>query len=216
MRQAHFLPVIQRSVKRQDFFVIIAPVRSECAAVKLKVYDTVLFNAEMYLCLAVGRFCNIVGQVRRNRKCFLLLSGAADLRLTGQLLADAAGRGVLGELKLICGYALSRPEEEIRAYTAQELTGITKEGLYVLYIEHEAAGRTPVLPGLPDGGATGSLKVQVFFDKNGNGNQGDYEYGMSDLTIYLLSEDEEALTAAVTDGDGFALFENVILILVEG
>ena len=98
-----------------------------------------------------GRFCNIVGQVRRNRKCFLLLSGAADLRLTGQLLADAAGRGVLGELKLICGYALSRPEEEIRAYTAQELTGITKEGLYVLYIEHEAAGRTPVLPGLPDG-----------------------------------------------------------------
>ena len=56
-----------------------------------------------------GRFCNIVGQVRRNRKCFLLLSGAADLRLTGQLLADAAGRGVLGELKLICGYALSRP-----------------------------------------------------------------------------------------------------------
>ena len=98
-----------------------------------------------------GRFCNIVGQVRRNRKCFLLLSGAADLRTTGQLLADAAGRGVLGELKLICGYALSRPEEEIRAYTAQELTGITKEGLYVLYIEHEAAGRTPVLPGLPDG-----------------------------------------------------------------
>ena len=67
----------------------------------------------------------------------------------------------------------------------------------------------PALPGLPDGGATGSLKVQVFFDKNGNGNQGDYEYGMSDLTIYLLSEDEEALTAAVTDGDGFALFENV-------
>ena len=98
-----------------------------------------------------GRFCNIVGQVRRNRKCFLLLSGAADLRTTGQLLADAAGRGVLGELKLICGYALSRPEEEIRAYTARELTGITKEGLYVLYIEHEAAGRTPVLPGLPDG-----------------------------------------------------------------
>ena len=97
-----------------------------------------------------GRFCNVVGQVRRNRKCFLLLSGAADLRRTGQLLADAAERGVLGELKLICGYGLSRPEEEIRACTARELTGITKEGLYVLYIEHEAAGLTPVLPGLPD------------------------------------------------------------------
>ena len=67
----------------------------------------------------------------------------------------------------------------------------------------------PALPGLPAAGSAGSLKVQVFFDKNGNGNQGDYEYGISDLTIYLLSEDEEALTAAVTDDDGFALFENV-------
>ena len=66
----------------------------------------------------------------------------------------------------------------------------------------------PVLPGLPEGG-TGSLKVQVFFDKNGNGNQGDYEYGIQDQTIFLLNEAEEPLAAAVTDGDGFAVFENI-------
>ena len=67
----------------------------------------------------------------------------------------------------------------------------------------------PALPGLPEGGATGSLKVQVFFDKNGNGNQGDYEYGIQDITIYLLNEAEEPLTSAVTDENGFAVFENV-------
>ncbi len=67
----------------------------------------------------------------------------------------------------------------------------------------------PALPGLPEGGETGSLKVQVFFDKNGNGNQGDYEYGIQDITIYLLNEEEEALTASVTDENGFAVFENV-------
>ena len=97
-----------------------------------------------------GRFCNVVGQVRRNRKCFLLLSGAEDLRRTGADLANAQARGVLGDLKLIYGYELSRPAERICASSAQELTRITEEGLYVLYIEHAAAAKTPLLPGLPD------------------------------------------------------------------
>ena len=67
----------------------------------------------------------------------------------------------------------------------------------------------PDLPGLPEADRKGSLKVQIFFDKNGNGNQGDYEYGIENITVYLLDEAENVLTAAVTDADGFALFENV-------
>ena len=101
-----------------------------------------------------GRFCNVTGQVRRNRKCFLLLSGAEDLRKTGSLLQEAQKRGVLGHLRLIYGYDLSRPEEEIRECSAQELTEVTKEGLYVLYIEHAAAEKTPVVPGLSDSAFT--------------------------------------------------------------
>ena len=97
-----------------------------------------------------GRFCNVTGQVRRNRECFLLLSGAEDLRRTGKMLADAQERGVIGSLRLICGYELSRPEEEIRECTARELAETVKEGLYVLYIRHDDADRTAVLPGLPD------------------------------------------------------------------
>ena len=66
----------------------------------------------------------------------------------------------------------------------------------------------PVPAGFSAAG-TGSLRIQVFFDKNGSGNQGDYEYGIANLTIYLLNEAEEVLAAAVTDTDGFAVFENV-------
>ena len=97
-----------------------------------------------------GRFCNVTGQVRRNRECFLLLSGAEDLRRTGKMLADAQERGVIGSLRLICGYELSRQGEEIRECTARELAETVKEGLYVLYIRHDDADRTAVLPGLPD------------------------------------------------------------------
>ena len=97
-----------------------------------------------------GRFCNVTGQVRRNRECFLLLAGAEDLRRTGKMLADAQEKGVLGVLRLICGYELSRQGEEIRECTARELADRAKEGLYVLYIRHDDADRTAVLPGLPD------------------------------------------------------------------
>ncbi|MDO5133777.1 MAG: precorrin-6Y C5,15-methyltransferase (decarboxylating) subunit CbiT, partial [Eubacteriales bacterium] len=100
-----------------------------------------------------GRACNVAGEVRRHSRCFLLLSGAEDLCRTGRLLAEAQTQGMLGKLRLIYGYELSRPEEEIRECTPQELCAERtqlKEGLYVLYIAHEDAERTPVLPGLPD------------------------------------------------------------------
>ena len=82
-----------------------------------------------------GRTCNIVGQVRSHPECFLLLSGAKDLRRTGRLLADARTEGVLGELRLIYGYELSRPAEEIRSCTPEE---------------HKDAKKTPLLPGMAD------------------------------------------------------------------
>lgn len=64
----------------------------------------------------------------------------------------------------------------------------------------------PVPAGIPEGTGTGSLRVLVFFDKNVNGNQGNYEYGIENITIYLLDEAENILTSAVTDADGYALF----------
>ena len=97
-----------------------------------------------------GRFCNVTGQVRRNRECFLLLANAADLRQTGALLARAQDQGTLGKLQLIYGYELSRAGEQICPCTPQELIEVTQEGLYVLYIRHDDAEKIPVLPGMPD------------------------------------------------------------------
>ena len=97
-----------------------------------------------------GRFCNVIGQVRRHARCFVLLSGAEDLRRTGALLLKAQQEGTLGLLRLIYGYELSRPGEEIRECSAAELTQVSREGLYVLFIENPMFQRFPVLPGLPD------------------------------------------------------------------
>ena len=97
-----------------------------------------------------GRFCNVTGQVRRNRECFLLLANAADLRQTGAMLARAQEQGTLGKLQLIYGYELSRAGEEICPCTPQELIEVTREGLYVLYIRHDDAEKVSVLPGMPD------------------------------------------------------------------
>ena len=97
-----------------------------------------------------GRFCNVIGQVRRHARCFVLLSGAEDLRRTGALLLKAQQEGTLGLLRLIYGYELSRSEEEIRECSAAELTQVSREGLYVLFIENLLFQRFPVLPGLPD------------------------------------------------------------------
>ena len=97
-----------------------------------------------------GRFCNVIGEVRRHVRCFVLLSGAEDLRRTGALLLKAQQEGTLGLLRLIYGYELSRSGEEIRECSAAELTQVSREGLYVLFIENLLFQRFPVLPGLPD------------------------------------------------------------------
>lgn len=97
-----------------------------------------------------GRECNVIGQVRRHPECFLLLSGEEDVRRTGALLAEAQESGVLGELRIMVGYELSRPEEKILSCTAAELAAVSGPGLYVMYIGHESAENTPLLPGLPD------------------------------------------------------------------
>ena len=70
----------------------------------------------------------------------------------------------------------------------------------------ETASPEPVLPGVPEGQGTGSLRVFVFNDKNENGNQGAGEKGVSGIPVYLLDEAETALAQAETDADGTAVF----------
>ena len=67
----------------------------------------------------------------------------------------------------------------------------------------------PEAAGIPAGGETGSVRLQVFTDRNGNGKQEGNERGVRDITVWLLSEAEEALARTATDASGFAVFENV-------
>ena len=64
------------------------------------------------------------------------------------------------------------------------------------------------IPPLPAGDNTGSLRVLVFNDKNGNGYQGNNEDGMPGVTICLM-QGEEIIAGAETGADGTVLFENV-------
>ena len=107
--------------------------------------------------------------------------------------------------------ATPEPEQQAGADIAPVTPAPAENGEAPSLSEYQAVSATqePELPGFDGREGTGSLRVQIFFDKNGNGNQGDYEYGISDLTVYLLDEDERPLTAEVTDADGFATFMNV-------
>ena len=67
----------------------------------------------------------------------------------------------------------------------------------------------PELPGLVGGDNTGSLLVNVFLDKNGNGEQGPYEVGVSGVKIYAEDENGTPVAMAESNGDGEALFENL-------
>jgi hypothetical protein len=107
--------------------------------------------------------------------------------------------------------ATPEPEQQAGADIAPVTPAPAGNGEAPSLSEYQAVSATqePKLPGFDGREGTGSLRVQIFFDKTGNGNQGDYEYSISDLTVYLLDEDERPLTAEVTDADGFATFMNV-------
>ena len=97
-----------------------------------------------------GRSCPVVETLRTQSPCFLLLSGAADVRELGGRLEKAQGFGVLSELRITLGYQLSCPQEQISHPSPAELKQVSEEGLYVMLLEHDAAAEASVVPGLDD------------------------------------------------------------------
>ena len=71
-----------------------------------------------------------------------------------------------------------------------------------------AATPEPVFSPLQPGNNTGSVRVMVFQDRNGNGNKAPNEDGISGIHVYLLSG-ENAVAGGVTGADGVVVFENV-------
>lgn len=97
-----------------------------------------------------GRRGNLIGNLLRYPKCFLLLEGCKQLRACALMLQDAMEKGVVRGLRIYFGYQLGSAEEETGVVTVEELSGRTAEGLYLLYLETEENDRQILTPGIPD------------------------------------------------------------------
>lgn len=97
-----------------------------------------------------GRRGNLIGNLLRYPKCFLLLEGCNQLRACALMLQEAMEKGVVRDLRIYFGYQLGSAEEETGVVTVEELSGRTAEGLYLLYLETEEDDRQVLTPGIPD------------------------------------------------------------------
>ena len=57
----------------------------------------------------------------------------------------------LDEVRIIAGYQLSYPEEQILELSPGDLNGLERQGLYACLILHEQAQKKFLTHGLPDG-----------------------------------------------------------------
>jgi precorrin-6Y C5,15-methyltransferase (decarboxylating) len=98
-----------------------------------------------------GRKVNIIRHLQRKSRIFLLTEGPHDLQQTADRLEEALLQGLLpGSLRIGYGYNLSMEGEEKGFISLDQMKTLTKQGLYILYLENPAAGNTPVTACLED------------------------------------------------------------------
>ena len=88
----------------------------------------------------------LVDSVRYNGKTFVLLSGADDVKLMGELL----GANGLGNARIILGFQLSYPEEIVGVIRAEDCGKVTEPGLYTAIVINENPETKKVLPLIHD------------------------------------------------------------------
>lgn len=89
---------------------------------------------------------NLARTICYEKKAFVLVSGVEDIKRIGQQLIEAG----LFTCKVLIGYQLSYPDEEILTLTPQECTACEKKGLYICLILNPAAKEKPLTHGMPD------------------------------------------------------------------
>ena len=88
----------------------------------------------------------LVSSVRYNEKTFVLLSGAADVNLMGDLLVSNG----LGDVGIILGFQLSYPEEIVGMIRAEDCGKVTEPGLYTAIVINGKPEVKAVLPLIGD------------------------------------------------------------------
>ena len=88
----------------------------------------------------------LLSSVRYNAKTFVLLSGADDVKLIGDLL-NANG---LSGVSIILGYQLSYPEEIVGVIRAEDCGKVTEPGLYTAIVINSRPEEKKILPLISD------------------------------------------------------------------
>lgn len=83
--------------------------------------------------------------VRYHEKTFLLLSGVKDINAVGELLQEG-----LPDCRILTGYQLSYPEEEVSELSPKECAELVKEGLYACMILNGRAQKRALTHGKKD------------------------------------------------------------------
>lgn len=84
--------------------------------------------------------------VRYHEKTFLLLSGVKDINAVGELLLQEG----LPDCRILTGYQLSYPEEEVAELSPEECAGLVKEGLYACMVLNGRAQKRALTHGKKD------------------------------------------------------------------
>lgn len=165
---------------------------------------------------------NPAAKIRQNSKCFLLMSGAKDMRRLGEILAE----NDLTHCQVIAGYQLSYEEQQISCLTAKECRETEKEGLYVCCIKNPMPQKPMLTHGKNDACfirdkvpmtkeevreiSICKLKLHkgaVLYDiGSGTGSMAIETAGLSDdITVYAIEKKEEALVLIEKNKEKFAL-----------
>lgn len=84
----------------------------------------------------------VLAAVRYQKKVFLIVSGAKDVRAVGTLLRENNLTGC----RILLGRQLSYEEEEVTACTPDDCEQITREGLYILMVLNESCSEKYLAP----------------------------------------------------------------------
>ena len=138
-----------RLLKKADVIVyagsLVNPELLNYAKKDCEIYNSATMTLEEVMSIH-GREADVPGAVRKEKKIFLILSGAADARKLGNDLM-AAG---LPSVRLAFGYQLSYPEEWIRVLSPEESAKLSDEGLYACFILNDAPEAKRLSPGVSD------------------------------------------------------------------
>lgn len=88
----------------------------------------------------------ILSAVRYNKKTYILVSGVKDINEIGGLLVESG----LDKCKMILGYRLSYPEQEILELSPEECCDMIRDGIYTCLIKNCHAQPKSVTHGISD------------------------------------------------------------------